>query len=467
MRRETLPGTRFRLLPEYASGYLEPEPVTLSPPAGSLGCGPSDPTMYVANPVLKTDPYSPPNTMPPWRGPQFYPAAPSRDGHFDHLPVESPEFLAAHIYGSVRRTLDVWEHYLGRRVTWWHASFLPQIELVPVVTGWANAHSGPGFIETGMMRNETGREQLLALNFDVIGHETGHAILFSQVGVPPPDQVTAEYLAFHESFSDLIGMIAAMNFPSVTRKLLAQTGGNLYAANLVNRLGKLSDREQVRIADNTTTMADVVGLRLEPDGNWFDPLSENRNQHALGEPLTGAIFDVMVDIFQDGLVRRGAIAPEHDTRGWTREAVEAAFDKLHWNSVRALARFGTEFHDAIDNARDVVGRAMAHAILTLNPETLSFEKVAARVLEAAVAHGQGHILPDLLDNFLWREIDPRPFLKFEVTRDPMRRPDRTRRRLRAIDPHATPGCGCGDPSAFIFARRLMPHSHREDAAAMQ
>jgi hypothetical protein len=466
MRRVAEPGTRFRLFPEYASGYAEPETVTVSPPAGSLGCGPADATMYVANPTLKTEPYSPPASMPPWRGTQFLPATPDRAGHFDHIPVEAPEFLAAHVYGTVRHTLDVWEWYLGHRVTWWHAAFLPRIELVPVVTGWPNAHSGPGFIETGMMPNETGREQLLALNFDVIGHETGHAILFSQVGVPPPDQVTGEYLAFHESFSDLIGMIAAMSFPSVTRKLLAQTGGNLYSANLVNRLGKLSNREQVRIADNETIMEDVAGLRLQPDGSWFDPLGENRNQHALGEPLTGAIFDMLVEIFQDGLVRRGAIAPDQDTRGWTRESVEASFASLHLQSSRALACFGAEFKGAIDDARDVLGCAMAHAMRTLNPETLSFERVAARLLEAAAGHGQGHILPALLDDFLWRGIDPRQFLTIDVTRDPMRRPGRTRRTLRATDPHARAGCGCGDPRAFIFARRLMPHSHREDASAM-
>jgi hypothetical protein len=68
----------------------------------------------------------------------------------------------------------------------------------------------------------------------------------------------------------------------------------------------------------------------------------------------------------------------------------------------------------------------------------------------------------LLDDFLWRGIDPRPFLTIDVARDPMRRPGRERRRLRAVDPRAWPGCGCGDPRAFIFARRLMPHSHRED-----
>ena len=107
MRRVAVPGTRFRLFPEYASGYAEPETVTVSPPAGSLGCGPADATMYVANPTLKTEPYAPPTTMPPWRGPQYLPATPNRAGHFDHIPVEAPEFLAAHIYGTVRHTLDV------------------------------------------------------------------------------------------------------------------------------------------------------------------------------------------------------------------------------------------------------------------------------------------------------------------------------------------------------------------------
>jgi len=460
MRRLSRPGTRVRLFPEYASGYVEPETVSLSLPAGTVGPGPSDGEMHAVNPLLKTGPYSLPDYLPPYRGRQYASAVPDCYGHFDSIPIDAPQFLPVHLYGSVRRTLDVWEHYLGRRVRWWHAAFMPQIELVPVVERWANAHSGPGFIETGMMPDERGREQLLALNFDIIGHETGHAILFSEVGVPPPDRMTGPYLAFHESFADLMGMIAAMHFPSVNRKLLEQTGGNLYVLNLVNRLGKLSDRTQVRIADNMTTMADVAGLHMVRDGNWVDPRAENRNQHALGEPLTGAIFDTLVEIYQDGLVRRGAIPPDRDARGWTRAEVDQAFAKLHEESARALARFADAYHGALTDARDVTGCAMAHAILTLNPETLSFERVAARILEAAAAHGQGHILPALLDNFLWRGIDPRSFLTIAVKRDPMRRPDRTSRTLRAIDPTASRSCGCSDPRAFIFARHLMPHRHR-------
>jgi len=165
-------------------------------------------------------------------------------------------------------------------------------------------------------------------------------------------------------------------------------------------------------------------------------------------------------------VRRGAIPPDRDARGWTRAEVDAAFADLHAESQHALARFADAFHDALVDAREVIGCAMAHAILTLNPETLSFARVAARILEAAAGHGQGHILPALLDDFLWRGIDPRPFLTIAIKRDPMRRPDRTRRTLRATEPAAPRGCGCCDPRAFIYARRLMPHKYRGEAAAL-
>lgn len=454
-------GTRFRLFPEYAAGYVEPETVYLSPPPGSIAAGPSDDTMYVANAVLKLTPYVPPDYMPPYRGQEFPPALPDANGHFDHIEVETEQFLAAHLYGCIRFTLDVWERYLGRHVRWWHADFLPQLELIPLVR-WRNAHSGPGFIEMGEMPNRFKRQQLFCLNYDVVGHETGHAILFSQIGVPPPDAVSSEYLALHELFSDLIGMIGAMEFRSVALRLLHQTDGNLYVLNLVNRLGELSDREQVRIASNTRTMDDVSGLRLAPDGSWIDPLGENRNQHHLAEPLTGAIFDCLVEIYQDWLVARHLIPPDMDARGWTRDEVAASFADVHRMSAQAFARFERGFLAALDDARDVVGQCMAHVILTVRPETVSFDIVAARFLEAAFALGQIGNLRALLDHFLDRGIDPRRYLAETIVRSARSRKARPRRVLRATEPVShRDTCGCGHPFAFILARRLMPHAERE------
>jgi hypothetical protein len=454
-------GTRFRLFPAYAAGYAEPETVQVSLPPGTIGPGPSDASMYAVHPLRKDAPYDPPGYQPPFRGPTYPPAVPSPQGHFDHIPLEAPQFLAAHLYGTIRHTLDIWEYYMRRRVVWWHAPAIPRLELIPYVR-WENAHSGPGFIEMGEKSNLAGREQPFCLNYDVVAHETGHAILFSMIGVPEESAVTEAFLAFHESFSDLIALIGVMEIPSVTRRLLAQTGGNLYVLNLVNRIGAYSDTQQVRLASNIKTMADVTGLYMTTDGTWHDPTGQNRNQHAIAEPLTGAIFDCLVELYQDGLAARGVIPPEADARGWTRTEVERAMATLHRTSAASFARFAPAFHAALDDARHVVARCMAHVILTVRAETLGYPIVVARFLEAAAALGGRRHLSALLDHFLWRGIDPRPVLGIAV-RPADRRPrgDPRGRLYVAEAPHPGPDRACCSQDAFIAARRLMRHPHRE------
>ena len=61
-------GTLFRLFPQWAQGYAEPELVELAAAPGSIGPGPSDARMYVAHAVDKREPYDPPVWLPPYRG---------------------------------------------------------------------------------------------------------------------------------------------------------------------------------------------------------------------------------------------------------------------------------------------------------------------------------------------------------------------------------------------------------------
>jgi hypothetical protein len=458
--RDLLPGTRFRLFPSYAEGFAEPEVVEVSLPPGVVRAGPADPWMHAVNPLHKDAPYDPPHYVPPYRGSVYPPALPGAEGHFDHIPFGTEQFLSAHLYGTVRRTLDIWEHYLGRRIVWWEADAHPQLELLPVVQ-WPNAQSGPGFLETGLKPNRAGRPQPFCLNYDVIAHETGHAILFSQIGVPQPDQISAQFLAFHESFADLVALIGVLHFGSVCTRLLEQTGGNLYVLNLVNRIGEISDTEQIRVADNLAIMDDVAGISLEPDGTWRDPSGQGRNQHAIADPLTGAIFDCLVELYQEGLVRRGLIAPHADPRGWTRAEVTASIDHVQHESARVLAEFTRGFYASLADARHLVGRCMAHIMLTIRPETLTFARVAARFLEAAAALGQASIMSDLLDNFLWREIDPRPYLAIHVPPAARLWRGEPRGRLGVAErPNPGPYCACAGIHGLLRARRLMPHLHR-------
>ena len=403
-------GTRFLLFPVYAEG-MAPEIVTLPRPPGSIGPGPSDPELYVADAADKPAPYDPPAYTPPYQGALLPPAMPDAEGNFDHIPFGTPQFLAAHLYGSVRHTLDIWQHYLHRRIVWASAAEYPRMELIPLLD-WNNAQSGPGFLETGLWRGPHGAMQPFALNFDVIAHETGHQILFAMVGVPDAEQVGVPFLAFHEAFSDLVALIALMHFPSVLPRLLEETQGNLYVLNLVNRFAETSPHTQIRLASNTETMADVAGITLAPDGTWIDPTGQGRNQHAIAQPLIGAIFDILVEIYQETLVAEGLLPEEADARGWTRAEVEAAFGEVHAHSARAYRRFAQGFGTAIRHARDEVGHAIAHVMLTVKPEGLNFGKVAARFVEGLLERGHGKLLHATLDHFLWRGIDPRPYLRF-------------------------------------------------------
>lgn len=448
-------GTRFRLFAVVAED-MQPETVEIPSPAGSIGVGPSDHMLYVADAADKTAPYDPPQYGPPYRGPVLPPARPDAAGHFDHIPLGTPQFLAAHLFGSIRHTLDIWQHYLGREITWWDAHRHPRMELIPLVD-WENAQSGPGYLETGLWRNDDGSVQPFALNFDIIAHETGHQMLFSLVGVPAPEAVTAPFLAFHEAFSDLVALVGVMHFPSVLARLLQQTHGNLYVLNVVNRIGETSAHTQIRLASNLTTMADVADITLSPDGSWHDPTGQQRNQHWIAAPLTGAIFDVLVEVYQDRLVAEGLIPDEANAQGWTQAEVTAAFGTFDQHFAAAFAGFEQAFGAVIRHARDTVGRAIAQVMLTVRAEQLSFGEIAARFIEAILAQENGALLPVMLGHFQWRGIDPVPHLRFRAAEQPVR----LLRRATLPDVQFVPchsGCGC-HPTGALHAARLIRAAH--------
>jgi hypothetical protein len=443
------------LFPVYAEG-MAPETVTIPLRPGSIGPGPSDPQMYVADAADKPAPYDPPSYGPRYRGALLAPARPDAAGHFDRIPFGTPQFLAAHLYGSVRHTLEIWQRYLGRRITWASAAQFPQMELVPLLD-WNNAQSGPGFLESGLWRGPDGAMQPFALNFDVIAHETGHQILFSVVGVPAPEDVGVPFLAFHEALSDLVAIVGVLHFPSVIPRLLQETQGNLYVLNLVNRFAETSAATQIRLASNTATMADVAGITLAPDGSWIDPTGQGRNQHAIAAPLEGAIFDCLVEIYQETLVAEGLLPEESDVRGWTRGEVAAAFDTLNLSTSRAYRRFEAGFVAAIELARDQVAGALAHVMLTVRPERLTFDEVAARFLEGLLQQGNGRIMPALLDQFLWRGIDPRPFMRFVPAG--LAGGGRGAAAFRNDRASHRPGCPHCHPGGVLHATRLIRDGH--------
>ncbi len=394
-----LDGTKFRLFPQapFLDPGKPPETVRVSSPAGSVGPGPSDQRMYVIDPVGKRRPYgiargpygTPFLHLPPWDGPVYSPVPPSPGGHFDHLDVGTPEFEAAHVYGTVRFVLDVWEGYFGRPIPWHFGRDSERLELA-LNRDLENALAGYGYIEVGTHFGEGGEYRPYSLNFDVLAHEVGHMILYSEVGLPVAETEEGEYFAFHEATADLMALISVLHFDSLIEELLANSRGNLYSFNRLNRFGELSGNQQIRLASN------LIKLSEFEDG-WHD-------EHELGLPLIGAMFDILVDVFHENLVERGLISLEFEDladrverRPEYMPLIQSLFDK-------AFERDPKGFEGALLDARDDLGLALAATLTQLSPHFLNFDDVGDTMLMVDRELFAGRYQREIRNNFRWREI---------------------------------------------------------------
>lgn len=388
-------GTRFKLFPQpqFLDEYAEPEVIEVSSPPGSLGPGPQDDRMYTVFPIGKTQPYgiSPDGSdalAPPWRGAIEPPAMPDADGHFDYLEPGTPQFEAAHLFGTVRFVMDIWEDYFDRKIPWQGEATYDRQELT-ILHSLENAYSGYGFIEMGGDRT-TGTLQPFALNFDVIAHEMGHAIIYSEIGVPDPENVTGEYFGFHESAADLVALISSLHFNSLVDRLLENTRGNLYMLNAVNRIAELSDNKQIRIAANDRRLCEFAK-------GWV-------KEHHLAQPLTGAFFDILVDLFHEMLLDYGAISQEMEELSDELLATAEYAPVMQEMFDAAYADHPDLFKKALLDARDILGTYLADTWQLLSRQDLNFVDVAEAMLQVDHAHTGGRFDKLIRGNFELRDI---------------------------------------------------------------
>jgi hypothetical protein len=198
------------------------------------------------------------------------------------------------------------------------------------------------------------------------------------------------------SAADCVAMIAVLHFESVVDRLLDRTRGNIYLPNELNRIGELSETKQIRLASQSLKLADVPDLRTPAAQLSY------KQRHAMSLPLTGAMFDVLVEAFQEILVREGLIGRELNDLSRQEsappvEAVQAGFD-------RAYAGRHDQFKVALLHARDYVGRCLGAAWRNLSWD-MSYGEVAAALLAAdgRLFGGAGREI--LLENLLWRGIE--------------------------------------------------------------
>ncbi|TDJ14556.1 MAG: hypothetical protein E2O65_14135 [Gammaproteobacteria bacterium] len=391
-------GTRFKLYPQapVLAAFAEPETVWVSQRPDTIQPGPADDRLYVVEPIDKPRPYEFPY-LPPYRGPTRAAVGPGRDGHFDHLEPGDPGFEAAHMYGTVRRVLDIWEAYFGRSIPWHFRDRFERLELIPFVD-WDNAQSGYGFIEVGYGEAESGARHPYSLNFDVLAHEFGHSLIFSEVGVPTPATMTAEYRGFQESASDLVALVAVLHFDTVVDRVLRNSNGDLYTLNELNRIGELSETEQIRLACNSLRMSDVADV-MTPAEQLSQP-----ELHRLGEPLTGAIFDIFVEVYQELLVDAGLIDAELAALSYGAPEDGAPLASIERRFAAAYRDRHDAFKEVLLRARDYLGALLTNTWMRIPRHLLSFRDVSMALLASDLSLTGGRYRQIIRGSLAWREI---------------------------------------------------------------
>ena len=176
--------TLSRVFPQvpHLSGYATPETVWISTPPDQLGTGPEDHRIYVRDPMLDKEPYEYPY-LPPFVGEIFR----LRKRALTAISISFPRTRGS----SCRRTPS------PRSAACWISGKATLADRSSGTSPRRTSGSKSSPSSTGRTRSRAmaiwnsaasaavdGRDYPYALNFDVIAHEVGHAILFSLFGTP-------------------------------------------------------------------------------------------------------------------------------------------------------------------------------------------------------------------------------------------------------------------------------------------
>jgi hypothetical protein len=214
-------------------------------------------------------------------------------GKFDlptpkNIDVESRTFNQVSVMATVLKTIALYEDsdVLGRPIRWNFDE--PKLTVIPRMGQEENAYYRRDLkrLEFYYFRGRVDSSQIVytSLSRDIVGHETGHAILD---GIAPHllsrETATSHSRGLHETIGDITGLLISIDSPNLRKEVLAKTNGSIEDPTNFSAFG-----EQWGMANGEGALRDLRNTKKMSDvGN---------EEHALSEVLSGALYEVLIKI---------------------------------------------------------------------------------------------------------------------------------------------------------------------------
>jgi hypothetical protein len=244
----------------------------------------------------------------------------------DGLPPSegNPQFHQQMVYAVAMTAIGVFEQALGRVALWgphlprdeWQGlpmpeedRFVPRLRIYPHALRQRNAYYDPdlkallfGYFPAADApggENLPGGTVFACLSYDIIAHETTHALLdglhryFLYASNP-------DVHAFHEAFADIVALLQHFSHAEVLRHQIARTRGDLARQSLLGQLAQQFGEATGRRG----ALRQYLG-RATAGGGWQpvapDPtlLARTTESHDRGAILVAALFYAFLNIYRD------------------------------------------------------------------------------------------------------------------------------------------------------------------------
>lgn len=228
------------------------------------------------------------------RLPSVTPVVGNANGDFI-FPAETPEADCANTFAVVWQTLALYERALtGKRIPWaWNVrGNVDVITIYPRAFAAANAFYSryQKAVKFGYFTERDGDRDAVGAVFtcrslDIVAHQTGHAILD---GLKPrwlsratPPQTGG----LHEAFADLTAIFVTLAQLDHVEAFVAMTEGDLHRTAFLPALAE--------------QFSDALGrpMGLENAANELRLTDVSNDVHALSQIFTGAVYEIMADIY--------------------------------------------------------------------------------------------------------------------------------------------------------------------------